>query len=902
MSLRISEIHIAECGPLPKQAWTELDTKDLVLIYGKNESGKSFLIDLLINSLFRNKKEWGYLRGGVSGKVVLTGSLAGSDGGDSERMEFSPKNKPANKLEDYLIKLPGAGLPAELTRLLVVRAGETEIIRNEHGLTVDFLKALFSQKRIISEIDGRLPASIENAEINEAEGRMNFTAKKGNEIQNYYALSEKLKKLNELWQEVNEKYESGELKTLQDKKKVLEEKKSRLELARRHLAFSVAREIEKIKEELEKFPTPEDIADLRRKIEEFKDKNREAARQAAQVKKLEEELAAREEVEKELKLQEKARRFKAHVLSKEKKEKQEELRRLEESTGRLEELYKKYREKVLAKKQKEKELENKRPVVEEYRWLEVVKEKYSNLIEAGKKPLAAFKPVLIITFLSGLVGLILSLVHKAGLALPFFLVSLLGLIFIMWQSLRPQRSEAESREIQVIKDKFQEKFGRELSSKADLEAQVKIREKDFYEFGTVTEQLQQLKNDCRQILTELNLLVGGGLPAVEADERIDKVEKVLAENRVRVERLKQEIEGISARLSKLDVEEKDFEYEDPGVEFSRERYERLKIQMDRLTQREIEKTDCASRLEKYNLELDDLSQEISRWFEQKFKENIEPEAWEEKLREAESWIKKLREELSSKTGELSGLGVSAEDYLAEDPGETYHPEKLRQLESELKDVSQSIAEVDRRLHDLKINIATNTDSDPTLTWDNLLEALFRKIEQTREQLKKIEAALLSKILLSSVIKDLDREEAEKVEEILQVPEVGQMLFRLTNRYRAIFSRAGNEEEKEILYVSDGTDEFPLADLSTGAREQVLLALRLAFIKKILRNRKSFIILDDAFQHTDYERRPLIVDNLVELAGQGWQIFYLTMDDHLRDLFHARASSLGDRYRFIELSD
>lgn len=56
MSLRISEINIAECGPLSRQSWKELENKCLVLVYGKNESGKSFLIDLLINSLFRNKR------------------------------------------------------------------------------------------------------------------------------------------------------------------------------------------------------------------------------------------------------------------------------------------------------------------------------------------------------------------------------------------------------------------------------------------------------------------------------------------------------------------------------------------------------------------------------------------------------------------------------------------------------------------------------------------------------------------------------------------------------------------------------------------------------------------------------------------------------------------------------
>ena len=45
------------------------------------------------------------------------------------------------------------------------------------------------------------------------------------------------------------------------------------------------------------------------------------------------------------------------------------------------------------------------------------------------------------------------------------------------------------------------------------------------------------------------------------------------------------------------------------------------------------------------------------------------------------------------------------------------------------------------------------------------------------------------------------------------------------------------------------------------------------------------MLDDALQNSDWDRRANMVDHLVELVrSSGWQIFYFTMDDHLRDLF------------------
>jgi uncharacterized protein YhaN len=46
----------------------------------------------------------------------------------------------------------------------------------------------------------------------------------------------------------------------------------------------------------------------------------------------------------------------------------------------------------------------------------------------------------------------------------------------------------------------------------------------------------------------------------------------------------------------------------------------------------------------------------------------------------------------------------------------------------------------------------------------------------------------------------------------------------------------------------------------------------------------FLILDDAFQHSDWNRRENLVRQVISLVKNGWQVTYLTMDDHIRDLF------------------
>ena len=64
----------------------------------------------------------------------------------------------------------------------------------------------------------------------------------------------------------------------------------------------------------------------------------------------------------------------------------------------------------------------------------------------------------------------------------------------------------------------------------------------------------------------------------------------------------------------------------------------------------------------------------------------------------------------------------------------------------------------------------------------------------------------------------------------------------------------------------------------------MLALRIGFTSKLLREDALFLILDDAFQHSDWQKREILINKLADIAKKGWQIIYLTMDDHIKELF------------------
>jgi uncharacterized protein YhaN len=122
------------------------------------------------------------------------------------------------------------------------------------------------------------------------------------------------------------------------------------------------------------------------------------------------------------------------------------------------------------------------------------------------------------------------------------------------------------------------------------------------------------------------------------------------------------------------------------------------------------------------------------------------------------------------------------------------------------------------------------------------------------------------------------------------------IHRVTRRY------TGVQYDNGRLSVIDDFGNFPISDLSTGALEQVLLALRLGFGAQILGQDRLFLLLDDAFQHADWQRRVWLMDQLVTLAQDGWQIIYFTMDDHIRQLFYTAGKRLfAEEYKCYDLT-
>ncbi|MFQ5603096.1 MAG: ATP-binding protein [bacterium] len=276
-------------------------------------------------------------------------------------------------------------------------------------------------------------------------------------------------------------------------------------------------------------------------------------------------------------------------------------------------------------------------------------------------------------------------------------------------------------------------------------------------------------------------------------------------------------------------------------------------------------------------------------------EHAEPQTWNTVLAEMEDKLQKIESQLRERELYLASLGVDPSDYEVQKPDITYSKQKLDELESKLRLTEKQLEDENQKLVNLKQSICHETGDSISTSWEDLLNNLQQKRQNILASYKQKSAEIIGKIAVREVIEELRKTEDAKILAGLKSTEVQEPLMQVTKRYNSL------ELDGENLVVSDAYDHFPLSELSTGAQEQILLALRIGFSTKLMKQDSLFLILDDAFQYSDWNRRKLLIDKVAALARSGWQILYFSMDDHIRELFDKKGKTFGDDYKFVELA-
>jgi len=269
--------------------------------------------------------------------------------------------------------------------------------------------------------------------------------------------------------------------------------------------------------------------------------------------------------------------------------------------------------------------------------------------------------------------------------------------------------------------------------------------------------------------------------------------------------------------------------------------------------------------------------------------------WRETVNKLRKEVNKLNEELNTLDKELASLGVPEEEFPVQDPGMAWDAMQYKELHEQLDMTSHTLDEEMGNIDNLKHEIRGVTKCNNN-DWEELIGALRSLCDQGAENYRRSTAEILARVKLYEVIREIRQEENARIASGLERKELTDSLHTITGRYKGM----RYDEEEGLILVTDEDEEYLLQEVSTGAREQALLAMRLGFSSTIMKGKSAFLILDDAFQHSDWPRRSNLVDRIVSITENGWQVFYFTMDDHIKALFLEARDRLGDRFASYEL--
>lgn len=292
----------------------------------------------------------------------------------------------------------------------------------------------------------------------------------------------------------------------------------------------------------------------------------------------------------------------------------------------------------------------------------------------------------------------------------------------------------------------------------------------------------------------------------------------------------------------------------------------------------------AEQVNSLKSELERLDQSLSDQLFALSGQRLPTEAWRDELQSISLRGQQTRNTLVETKMRLAALQVDAANYRSQPAEIPYNEQRSQQLEKKIQELSDNRRREEERLNSLRSKLAAETRSDPSLAWEKLVDALSEKRRKLVQKYQDETAQLLGSIVVNGVLDELFKQEEARILTSLQSSEVTHYLKKMTSHYERV------EYDGGLFKVGDPFAEYSFADLSTATQEQVLLALRLGISAHCFQGRSMFLVLDDAFQHSDWLRRESLVNSIMEAAHAGWQILYLTMDDNIRDLFTTRAQA------------
>jgi len=192
---------------------------------------------------------------------------------------------------------------------------------------------------------------------------------------------------------------------------------------------------------------------------------------------------------------------------------------------------------------------------------------------------------------------------------------------------------------------------------------------------------------------------------------------------------------------------------------------------------------------------------------------------------------------------------------------------LEKAERERSEAEQGVGAAERELAQL----------DGTSEAARLAEDVALKRSQLAGEVDRYVPLVFARHLLAEAVKRHDRANRPEM-----MAAVSRLISRMTGGRYVGFDRTG-EDRKQILLVNDKGSELMSTQLSTGTREQLYLAIRLAYVEQYCRQNEPLpIVMDDVLVNFDAGRARNTLAALAEMA-QRQQVLYFTCHRHMVEM-------------------
>ena len=202
--------------------------------------------------------------------------------------------------------------------------------------------------------------------------------------------------------------------------------------------------------------------------------------------------------------------------------------------------------------------------------------------------------------------------------------------------------------------------------------------------------------------------------------------------------------------------------------------------------------------------------------------------------------------------------------------------QLIHRQKELQQLSRQKAEQRQRL-ELEVSASQKSGT---------LSQLYQEESELRAKIEELALAWSSRQLAASVLSDLTTELSEQ--QLPQLLEKASVYFRLlsNDRYHQVTLQEGQ------LVASNASDSYSIVDLSTGTKDQLIMAIRFGYLALQQNHPLSPIIIDDGWLHYDSVRKERLAELFAEF-GHYYQVICLSSDQEMVSYYHKYQQSVQE---------